>query len=100
MPPVAARQAEVALYFLKRAARIDELNGHPQGTDGPMATALKRQNGGRVPVFVVGAFAEMSEDVSRICDIIAHDLKRTHVSYYNDDAKRIKGKFRQRIQKA
>ena len=35
--------------------------------------------GGRVLVFVVGAFAEMSEDVSRICDIIAHDLARTHV---------------------
>ena len=52
-------------------------------------------------VFVVGAFAEMSEDVSHICGIIAHDLARTHVSYYNDDAKRtIKGMHRQRIQKA
>ena len=49
---------------------------------------------------VVGAFAEMSEDVSRICDIIAHDLARTHVSYYNDDAKHTKGMYRQRIQKA
>ena len=51
-------------------------------------------------VFVVGAFAEMSEDVSRICDIIVHDLARTRVSYYNDDAKRAKGMYRQRIQKA
>ena len=42
----------------------------------------------------------MSEDVSRICDIIAHDLARTHVSYYSDNAKRIKRMFRQRIQKA
>ena len=42
-------------------------------------------------VFVVGAFAEMSEDVSRICDITAHDLARTHISYYNDDSKRTKG---------
>ena len=49
---------------------------------------------------MVGAFAEMSKDVSRICDITAHDLARTHVSYYNDDAKRIKGMYRQRIQKA
>jgi len=49
---------------------------------------------------VVGAFAEMSEDVSRICDITAHDLARTHVSYYNNDAKRAKGMYRQRIQKA
>ena len=65
-----------------------------------MATALKRYNGGRVLVFVVGAFAEMPEDVSRICDIFAHDLARTHVSYYNDDAKRTKGMYRQRIQKA
>ena len=30
----------------------------------------------------------MSGDVSRICDIIAHDLARTHVSYCSDDAKR------------
>ena len=38
--------------------------------------------------------------MSRICDIIAHDLARTHVSYYSDDAKRTKGMYRQRIQKA
>ena len=48
----------------------------------------------------MGAFAEMSEDVSRICEIIALDLARIHVSYYNDDAKRTKGMYRQRIQKA
>jgi len=98
-PPVAARQAEVARDYLKRAARIDDLNGHPPGSDGPMATALKRYNGGRMLVFVVGASAGMSKDVSRICDI-AHDLARTQVSYYNDDAKRTKGMYRKRIQKA
>ena len=49
---------------------------------------------------LMGAFAEMSGDVSRICDIIAHDLARMHVSYYNDDAKRTKGMYRQRIQEA
>jgi len=65
-----------------------------------MATALKMYNGGRVLVFVVGAFAEMSEDVSRICGIIAHDLARTHVPYYKDDARRTKGMYRQRTQKA
>ena len=54
----------------------------------------------RVLVFVMGAFAEMSEDVSGICDIIAHDLARTHVSYYNGDARRTKGRYRQRTQKA
>ena len=48
--PAAARQAEVAWNYLKRAAKIDELNGHPSGSDGPMATALKRHNGGRVLV--------------------------------------------------
>ena len=53
-----------------------------------------------VLVFVMGAFAEMSEDVGRICNIIVHDLARTHVSYYNDDAKRTKGIYRQCIQKA
>ena len=42
----------------------------------------------------------MSGDVSRICDIIAHELARTCVSHYNDDAKRTKGMRRQRIQKA
>ena len=51
-------------------------------------------------VFVMGAFAEMPEDVSRICNINAQDLARTHVSYYNDDAKRTKGIYRQRIEKA
>ena len=49
---------------------------------------------------MVDAFAEMSGDVSRICDITAHDLARTHVSYYNDEAKRTKGMHRQRIQEA
>ena len=38
--------------------------------------------------------------MSRIYGIIAHDLARTHVSYYNDDAKRTKCMYRQRIQKA
>jgi len=99
-PPVAARQAEVARDYLKRAARIDEVKGHPPGSDRPMATALKRYNGGRVLVFVMGAFAEMPKDVSRICDITAHDLTRTHVSYYNGDAKRTKDMYSQRIQKA
>jgi len=30
-PPAAAQQAEVARDYLKRTARIDELNGHPPG---------------------------------------------------------------------
>ena len=51
-------------------------------------------------VFVMGAFAEMPGDVSRICGIIAHDLTRTHVPYYNDDAERTKGVYRQRIKNA
>ena len=56
-----------------------------------MVTALKRYNGARVLVFVMGAF----------CDIIANDLAWTNVLYYNDDAKRTKGMYRQqRIQKA
>ena len=50
-PPVAAQQAEVARDYLKHASGIDELNGHPPGSDGPMATALKRYNGGRVLVY-------------------------------------------------
>ena len=32
--------------------------------------------------------------------ITAHDLARIHVFYYNGDAKRTKGTYRQRIQKA
>ena len=51
-------------------------------------------------VFAMGAFAEMPGDVSCICDIIAHELVWTHVSYYNDDAKRTKGMYTQRIQRA
>ena len=65
-----------------------------------MMISVNRQwyNGGRVLVFVMGAFAEMSGDVSRISDITAHDLARTHVSYYNDDTKRTKGVYMKRIQ--
>ena len=65
-----------------------------------MVAALKRYNGGRVLVFVMGAFVEIPGDVSRICGIIAHDLARTHVSYCNDDAKRSKGVYRHHTQKA
>ena len=39
---VAARQTEVARDYLKGAARIGELNGHPPGSDGQMVAALKR----------------------------------------------------------
>ena len=42
----------------------------------------------------------MSGDMSRICDITAHDLARAHVSYYSDDAKRTKGIYGQHTQKA
>ena len=48
------------------------VNGHPPGSDGPMATALKRYDGGRVLVFVVGAFTEMSED--GICHSYLNDI--------------------------
>jgi len=68
----------------------------------PMGLWLPRSRsatGGRVLVFVRDAFAEMPGEVRRICGIIAHDLARTHVPYYNSDAKRTKGMFRQCIQK-
>ena len=87
-----------------------------------MATALKKYNGGRVMVFVMGAFAEMSGDVTRICDLIDHELWRGLMSRTTTtmpsgpgaskarasmvlikqygDAKRTKGMCRQRIQKA
>ena len=42
---VAARQAEVGRGYLKREARIDELNGHPSGSNGPMITALRSTTG-------------------------------------------------------
>ena len=46
IPPVAARQAEVARDYLKRAARIDELNGHPPGLDpGPWSPRSKGTTG-------------------------------------------------------
>jgi hypothetical protein len=51
-------------------------------------------------VFVIGVFAQISEDVSRICDIIACELAWIHVSYYNDGAKRTESMYRQRIQEA
>ena len=45
VPPVAPRQAEVARDYLKRAARINEFNGHSPDSDGPMVTAPKRHKG-------------------------------------------------------
>ena len=60
-----------------------------------MATEQNGYHGGRVLVFVMGAFKKMPGNVNRICD-----LARTHVSYYNDDARRTKGMYRTRIQKA
>jgi len=65
-----------------------------------MVATLKRHNGGRMLVFAMGAFAEMPGDVSRICGITAKDLARIHVSYYNDDAQRTKGMYKQCTQKA
>jgi len=44
-PPVAARQAEVARGYLKRAAKIDELNGHSSGSDGPMSPRSRGTTG-------------------------------------------------------
>ena len=64
----------------------------------PKQPAIKKLD--QVLVFVMGAFAEMSGDVSRICDIIAHELARTHFPYYSGGAKRTKGMYRQRIQKS
>ena len=45
--PVATKQADVASKYLKQAARVDELNGHPPESDGPMITALKKYNRAR-----------------------------------------------------
>jgi len=64
-----------------------------------MVTALKRYNGGRVLVFGWARSRRCRGDVSRIFDITARDLARIHVSYYNDDAKRTKGMYRQRMRR-
>jgi len=58
----------IFVWAKKKSDHRKKLNGHSPGSDGPMFTALKRYNGGRVLVFVVvmGAFAEMPGDVSRI----------------------------------
>ena len=80
------RVAPQGLHSLVTPRIMARHEGWPRGRHGDMK--------------MLGAFAEMSEDVSRICGIIAHDLARTHVSYYNDDAKRTKGMYRQRTKKA
>ena len=65
-PPAAAHQVEFARGYLKHAARIGELNGHSSGSDGPMVTALRRYNEGRVLVFVMGR-SRRCRGASRIC---------------------------------
>jgi len=96
-PPVASRHAEVARDPLKRAARIDELNGHSSGSDGPMVTALKMVHRGPGAGLRDG---RVRGDARGREPHLCQDLARIHVSYYNDDAERTKGMYRQRIQKA
>jgi len=100
--PTETRQAAVASDYLKRAAKIDSKLGTPEGATGPMVLEFKKYGAtpGKVLVPVVGAFAEMSSDVSAIADLIATALAADHVQFYNASAKQSKGMFTQRIQKA
>ena len=44
-----------------------------------------------------GRISGDAADVDRICVMTVHELARTHVSYYKDDAKRTKGMCRYQV---
>ena len=75
-----ARQEEVARDYLKRAARTDELNGHPPGSDGPMLTALKMYSGGRVLVFVMVRCPEVLGQASRNNYVYTGEIRSTQTT--------------------
>ena len=68
--PSEARQEEVAREHLQHAEEFNCKPGTPEGAEGPMTKEVKLC-GSRVPVPVIGAFAEMSSDVETLADVTA-----------------------------
>jgi len=55
--PAEARQEGVTREYLQRTGEFGRRPGTPEGAEGPMAKVMK-SCGSRVPVPVIGAFAE------------------------------------------
>ena len=56
--------------------------------------------GSRVPVPVVGAFAEMASDVGALADVTASALAADHIQFFSTSAAEAKGVYKQRIRTA
>ena len=100
--PAEIRQTQEAKDYLKRAAEIDTLLGTPVGTKGPMVKEMETfgPTPGRVLAPVVGAFADMSSDVSTLAGTIAVAMTADHLQYFEAGAKEVRGMYLHRIHRA
>ena len=60
-------------------------------------TREMKPHGPRVPVPVIGAFAEMSSDVNALADVIAPALAADHIHFFSTSALGAKDVYKQRI---
>ena len=89
---VNARQKKVNTDYHSRAKSLDARGGDTR--DGFEAELNSYGQGGRVLGPVVGAFAEMSDDVKELANAVAEELAVEHCSFYGDKtSKAVKGFF-------
>ena len=77
---VNARQKKVNTDYHSRAKSLDARGGDTR--DGFEAELNSYGQGGRVLGPVVGAFAEMSDDVKELANAVAEELAVEHCSFY------------------
>ena len=95
---VEAHQEEIARGHLKRAKSPTASWALP-GLPRPMFRGI-RPCGSRVPVPIVGAFAEMPSDVDALAEVIASALAAGHIQFFSTSAAEAKGVYKKRIQTA
>jgi hypothetical protein len=72
---------------------------HPRKRRGPTTKEVKSY-GSRVPVPVIGAFAEMSPDVEALADVTAPALAADYTQFFFTSAVEAKGMYKQRTRAA
>ena len=97
--PVEARQEEVARGHLQPAEELDRKPSTPEGAGGPMTKEMK-PCGSRVPVPVIGAFAEMPSDVKALADVTAPAPAAGYIQFFSTSAAEANGMYKQRIRTA
>ena len=97
--PAEALRTEAVRDYLQRADEFDRKLGTSKGAEGPMTKEMKSY-GSRVPVPVIGAFAEMSSDVDALAGVTAPALAADHIQFFSTSAAEAKGMYKQRIRTA